>query len=84
MDKATGHKRTFNINHMIIEGKTIHLPHTGISLRSIIAFGVEHYSSGSRYYSVMHNGVHLVKVALPNGLLEQKLNEKAADAISGN
>ena len=69
--KPQGHKPTFNVGQIVMEGHTVHLPHAGVTLRRIIEFAAAHHTThkGSRYYEVMFNGVHLAKVAVPRDKL---------------
>lgn len=47
-----------------VEGKKIYVPHTGVTLRSIVNAAKSSYTTGSRYYDVFCGTVRVGSVCL--------------------
>ena len=67
-----GHKPTYNITEMMLEGKDLHVPNANLTLRTLMDFAAARHTEGSRYYNVIYNGVHLARFAIPTKKLGRK------------
>lgn len=51
-------------NLITVEGKTVNIPHLGVTLRAIAKVATAAYAGGSRYYDIRCEGVHVGRIAL--------------------